>query len=225
MATKTKTPFEVLSQINLNDKVKIKPDKSKAKYISWSDAWAEVKKHYPTASWRIVNHFTGNGTDGGVELPYLSSPLGILVRTEVTIGGETQSMQLPVLDGANQALKEKPYTIETKYGQKTIKAATMFDVNSAIMRCLVKNLSLFGLGLYIYTDDTMPESNKPTPAKNQVREIITIDHELFPQVKAFVVSNAKKKDWQLIMKQLKSKYSISDKKVLEELTKAYKDAK
>lgn len=221
----TKSPFEVLSQINLNDKVKIKPDRSKSKYISWADAWAEVKKHYPKASWRILYHFTGNGADGGVDLPYLSTPLGILVRTEVTIGGETQSMQLPVLDGANNALKENPYTFETKYGQKTVKAATMFDINSSIMRCLVKNLSLFGLGLYIYTDDTMPESNKPKePAKNQVREVITLDHELFPQVKAYVQNYAKKREWQMIMKQLKTKYSISNKEVLDELTKTYQDA-
>jgi hypothetical protein len=223
MATKTKKPYEVLSQVNLNDKVKIKPNASKAKYITWADAWAEVKKHYPSASWEVVNYWAGN--DQGVNTPYLSTPLGIMVSTKVTIDGETQTMQLPVLDGGNNALKEIPYTIETKYGSKSIKSATMFDVNTSIMRCLVKNLSLFGLGLYIYTDDTMPESNTTEPAKNQVREVITINHELFPQVKAYVVANAKKKDWQLIMKQLKSKYSISDSKVLEELQKSYNDAK
>jgi hypothetical protein len=222
MATKTKKPYEVLSQINLNDKVKIKPNASKAKYITWADAWAEVKKHYPSASWEVVNYWAGN--DQGVNTPYLSTPLGIMVSTKVTIEGEVQTMQLPVLDGGNNALKEHTYTIETKYGSKSIKSATMFDVNTSIMRCLVKNLSLFGLGLYIYTDDTMPESNIE-PAKNQVREVITINHELFPQVKSYVVTNAKKKDWQLIMKQLKTKYSISDSKVLEELQKSYTNAK
>jgi len=223
MATKTKKPYEVLSQINLNDKVKIKPNASKAKYITWADAWAEVKKHYPSASWEVVNYWSGN--DKGVNTPYLSTPLGIMVSTKVTIEGETQTMQLPVLDGGNNALKEIPYTIETKYGSKSIKSATMFDVNTSIMRCLVKNLSLFGLGLYIYTDDTMPESNEKPPAKNQVREVITIDHELYPQVKAYVQRHANKKDWQLIMKQLKSKYSISGHIVLAELQKAYNDAK
>jgi hypothetical protein len=223
MATKTKKPYEVLSQVNLNDKVKIKPNASKAKYITWADAWAEVKKHYPSASWEVVNYWSGN--DQGVNTPYLSTPLGIMVSTKVTIEGEILSMQLPVLDGGNNALKESPYTIETKYGSKSIKAATMFDVNTSIMRCLVKNLSLFGLGLYIYTDDTMPESNTTDPAKNKVRQIITLEHELFPQVKSFVVTNAKKKDWQLIMKQLKTKYSISGNLILEELQKAYNDAK
>jgi hypothetical protein len=223
MATKTKTPFEVLSQVNLNDKVKVKPNASKAKYITWSDAWAEVKKHYPNANWEVQTYWSVN--ESGVHKPYLSTSLGIMVGTKVTIDGLTHTMQLPVLDSGNNALKEQPYTISTKYGSKSIKAATMFDINTSIMRCLVKNLSLFGLGLYIYTDDTMPESNEVAPAKNQVRSVITTDHELFPQVKQYVITNAKKKDWQLIMKQLKSKYSISDNKVLAELQKAYGNAK
>ena len=38
----------------------------------------------------------------------------------------------------------------------------MFDINKAIMRCLVKNLAMFGLGLYVYAgedlhnEETMP---------------------------------------------------------------------
>ena len=33
----------------------------------------------------------------------------------------------------------------------------MFDVNKAIMRCLVKNLAMFGLGLYVYAGEDLPE--------------------------------------------------------------------
>lgn len=33
----------------------------------------------------------------------------------------------------------------------------MFDVNKTIMRCLVKNLAMFGLGLYIYSGEDLPE--------------------------------------------------------------------
>ena len=32
----------------------------------------------------------------------------------------------------------------------------MFDINTAIMRCLVKNLAMFGLGLYIYAGEDLP---------------------------------------------------------------------
>ena len=33
----------------------------------------------------------------------------------------------------------------------------MFDVNKAIMRCLVKNLAMFGLGLYVYAGEDLPD--------------------------------------------------------------------
>ena len=39
----------------------------------------------------------------------------------------------------------------------------MFDVNKAIMRCLVKNLAMFGLGLYVYAGEDLPEDAAPQP--------------------------------------------------------------
>jgi hypothetical protein len=33
----------------------------------------------------------------------------------------------------------------------------MFDINKTIMRCLTKNLAMFGLGLYIYAGEDLPE--------------------------------------------------------------------
>ena len=56
--------------------------------------------------------------------------------------------------------KEQP-----EFFEKTVNAATMFDVNKAIMRCLVKNLAMFGLGLYIYAGEDLPESEQPEPAQ------------------------------------------------------------
>ena len=44
----------------------------------------------------------------------------------------------------------------------------MFDVNKAIMRCLTKNLAMFGLGLYIYAGEDLPEAEKKeTEKKNE----------------------------------------------------------
>ena len=34
----------------------------------------------------------------------------------------------------------------------------MFDINTAIMRCLTKNLAMFGLGHYIYAGEDLPKS-------------------------------------------------------------------
>ena len=36
----------------------------------------------------------------------------------------------------------------------------MFDVNKTVMRCLTKNLAMFGLGLYIYAGEDLPEGSE-----------------------------------------------------------------
>ena len=38
-------------------------------------------------------------------------------------------------------------------------------MNKAIMRCLVKNLAMFGLGLYVYAGEDLPEDAAPQPIK------------------------------------------------------------
>ena len=79
--------------------------------------------------------------------------------TKVTINGITKEMWLPVMDSKNKAMKKEPYTYTTKYGEKTVESATMFEINKTIMRCLVKNLAMFGLGLYIYAGEDLPEAD------------------------------------------------------------------
>ena len=142
--------INTLNGINVNEH---KEEKNGLSYLSWVWAWAEVKKNYPDAVYSIEK-FNG--------LPYVyDENTGYMVYTTVTIEGITHEMWLPVMDGANKAMKAKPYTYTVKrYGKeeaKTVAAATMFDVNKAIMRCLVKNLAMFGLGLYIYAGEDLPE--------------------------------------------------------------------
>jgi hypothetical protein len=48
------------------------------------------------------------------------------------------------------------YKYITKFGEKTVEKATMFEINTAIMRCLTKNLALFGLGINIYAGEDLP---------------------------------------------------------------------
>ena len=47
----------------------------------------------------------------------------------------------------------------------------MFDVNKAIMRCLTKNLAMFGLGLYIYAGEDLPETTKEDALKGMTEEL------------------------------------------------------
>ena len=158
--TKTNTVFKTLSAIDCRDKTE---KKNGLTYLSWSWAWGIVKENYPSANYEITMW------DGK---PYLyDEALGYLVQTTVSIDGEKISMQLPVMDGANKAQKAQKYTYKTKYGEKEVEAATMFDINTAIMRCLTKNLAMFGLGHYIYAGEDMPESveeqqPKQSPIKN-----------------------------------------------------------
>lgn len=150
-----KRVFEELSSLNVNEHTEKKEGLT---YLTWSWAWDEIKRHYPEASYTIWKNDRG--------LPYVYDELtGFMVYTSVTIEGVTHEMWLPVMDSKNKAMKAEPYTYKTKYGEKTVEPATMFDINKTIMRCLVKNLAMFGLGLYIYAGEDLPENDTDASSK------------------------------------------------------------
>jgi hypothetical protein len=199
--------FETLSAINVNDKVEKKKDLT---YLSWAWAWAEVKKAYPNASYSVMS-------DPRTDKPYFyDENLGYMVMTLVTIEGRTLEMWLPVMDGANQAMKSHSYEYSTRYGVKTVDAATMFDINKTLMRCLTKNLAMFGLGLYIYAGEDLPETSetpkvvapkKSAPTKTSKLTELAIDDENWNKVRTYVKANASN-GIDAIVSQLGRKYSI-----------------
>jgi hypothetical protein len=65
-------------------------------------------------------------------------------------------MQLFVMDWANNAMTNSPYNYSTKFWDKTVQKATMFEINTAIMRCITKNLAIFWLGINIYAGEDLP---------------------------------------------------------------------
>lgn len=139
--------FSELNNINVNGRTE---NKNGLTYLSWAWAWAEFKKVCPNAKYEVIK-FDGK--------PYIyDENLGYMCYTTVTVGDLTHEMWLPVMDSANKSMKAKPYTYTDRYGkEKTVNAATMFDINKTIMRCLTKNLAMFGLGLYIYAGEDLPE--------------------------------------------------------------------
>lgn len=158
---KKKSVFETLSAINCNEHTE---KKNGLTYLSWPYAWAEVKKAFPDASYEVLK-FDGK--------PYVNDDkFGIIVYTKVTIEGLTHEMWLPVMDGANNAMKSEPYTysVYDKFKKQTIEkrveAADMFDINKTIMRCLVKNLGMFGCGLYIYAGEDIPDAIDKTKSED-----------------------------------------------------------
>jgi len=205
--TKSLSVFERLSAINVNDKVEKKDNLT---YLSWAWAWSEVKKACPDASYKVGEITT-------------SERLGIMCNTEVTIEGETLTMWLPVMDSKNRAMKSESYTYSTKYGEKTVDAATMFDVNKTLMRCLVKNLAMFGLGIYIYAGEDLPESEsvqsnvQPEPKAESNKIKLELNDDNWGRVIKYATENkgigAKK-----IIESLSVKYQISP-SVKAEITK------
>lgn len=109
--------------------------KNNLTYLSWAWAWAEALKADPKATF-VVNMFDGkcymdiNGTG--------------MVWVTVTMFDKPMTCQLPVMD----------------YRNKPIPNPDAFAVNTAIMRCMTKALSLHGLGLYIYAGEDLPEEGK-----------------------------------------------------------------
>jgi hypothetical protein len=109
--------------------------KNNLTYLSWAWAWAEALKADPKATF-VVNMFDGkcymdiNGTG--------------MVWVTVTMFDKPMTCQLPVMD----------------YRNKPIPNPDAFAVNTAIMRCMTKALSLHGLGLYIYAGEDLPEEGR-----------------------------------------------------------------
>jgi hypothetical protein len=201
------TVFERLSAINVNDKVE---KKSNLTYLSWAWAWSEVKKACPDATYRI----------GAVDYDEV---LGFMCHTTVTIEGETLEMWLPVMDGANKSMLKTPYTYKGNAWEngkkvvveKTVESATSFDINKTIMRCLVKNLAMFGMGIYIYAGEDLPETPAtpiaPTPApatEEPQLEDLKKGSENWNKVIKYVTAN-KGLGMEKIGQQLNRKYKIS----------------
>lgn len=180
-ATEKQSIFSTLNAIDVNGHTeKKKTGSAELTYLSWPWAWAEIKKRYPEASYTIYRDEHNK--------PYIEDPdMGLMCYTTVTIEGQTHEMWLPVMDGANKAMKRTSYTyqvwdrINRKFVDKTVAAATMFDINKTIMRCLVKNIAMFGLGLYIYAGEDLPE----TPAEQQQSDPL---QEAFELIKPNILS-------------------------------------
>ena len=114
--------------------------KNNLTYLSWAWAWAEALKADANATYKVEMFgdkcfMDINGT--------------AMVFVTVAMFGKPMTCQLPVMD----------------YRNKAIPNPDAFAVNTAIMRCMTKALSLHGLGLYIYAGEDIPEGEaviKPT---------------------------------------------------------------
>ena len=171
--------IEKLLKTNVNEHTE---KKNGLTYLSWAWAWAEALKA-DSSAWYKIEMFGDkcfmdiNGT--------------AMVFVTVTMYGKPMTCQLPVMD----------------YRNKAIPNPDAFAVNTAIMRCMTKALSLHGLGLYIYAGEDLPEgeSDEGTPDENRMMDYIaaiedttTVDELKNIYIEAFAACDGNKA-WQTRM--------------------------
>ena len=139
--------IEVLLKTNVNEHTEKKKDLT---YLSWAWAWAEALKADPKATYK-VEMFDGKC--------YMEINGTAMVWVTVTMFDKPMTCQLPVMDSSNKAIPLKGYTAVSKYGKEYRVECDAFAVNTAIMRCMTKALSLHGLSLYIYAGEDLPEED------------------------------------------------------------------
>jgi hypothetical protein len=138
--------IENLLKTNVNEHTE---KKNGLTYLSWAWAWAEALKA-DSSAWYKIEMFG--------DKCYMDINGTAMVFVTVTMYGKPMTCQLPVMD----------------YRNKAIPNPDAFAVNTAIMRCMTKALSLHGLGLYIYAGEDLPEgeSDEGTPDESKMLDYI-----------------------------------------------------
>ncbi len=117
-------------------KIELKTDKKIGlTYVSWAEAWQELKKLYPTANSKVYETPTG--------MFYWTDGKPCWVKVGVTVEGFEHIEYYPVMD-----LKNKSVSYEN---------VTSSEVNKAIQRGITKAIARHGLGLYVYNGEDYPE--------------------------------------------------------------------
>lgn len=146
-----KNIFETLNNIDVSNKVK---EKGGLTYLSWSSAWAEVKKKYPEATYRIIPQIDESGN---TRFWHDDGKTG-WVEVCVTIEDISHTEVLAIMDFKNKSIPAENIT--------------SVDANKSLKRCLVKALAMHGLGLYIYEGEDLPEeASKLLDLQNEVAEL------------------------------------------------------
>lgn len=132
-----KNYFQELNDIDVS---KYSEKKQGLTYLSWSFAWAEIKKRYPNAQDKIYERVVD---EYGNTVNYFTDGKTCWVKVGVTVNDIEHIVELPVMDNRNKSIP--------------LEQVTSMDVNKAIQRCMTKAIAKHGLGLYIYNGEDLPE--------------------------------------------------------------------
>ena len=123
-----KTVWQTLSAIDCSKQIEKKGNLS---YLSWAWAWAALMEHFPASSYTVLE-------------PTVHSDGTYTVNISVTVSdgakAADRTMWLPVMDHRNHAIANP----------------SARQISDTTMRCLVKCIAMFGLGLYIYAGEDIP---------------------------------------------------------------------
>jgi hypothetical protein len=170
--------WDTLSRVNVNEYTDTKGENTQLTYLSWASGWDILMRYYPQATYKY--------------LPRIKYPDGTEeVICVVDIEGNSREMSLPVMNYAN----------------KPIANPNSWQVNTAKMRCLVKCIAMFGLALYIYRGEDLPDEDKTV-------EVNVIDKDLLK------LEQAKKKDKKQVFETLFKEDKINEKTSPTQLAKA-----
>tara|TARA_R110002020_G_scaffold245766_3_gene459471 strand:+ start:10130 stop:10747 length:618 start_codon:yes stop_codon:yes gene_type:complete len=174
MPTTKKSTFDTLYAVNVSDKIE---KKGSLDYLSWASAWAEVKKVYPTVTYRVYEN-------DAYSINYFHDGKYAYVKVGVTIDELEHINYLPVMDYRNKSIP--------------LDKLTSMDVNTAIQRCLTKAIALHGLGLSIYNGEDISKEvvevvdSKPKPkakAKATTSKDLSISQENWTKVLTWAKQN------------------------------------
>lgn len=144
--------FETLYKIDVSKKIEKKGNLS---YLSWSWAWAELKKVCPNAEYTVYENPQGWN--------YFTDGKTAWVKTGVKIDGLEYIEYLPIMDFKNKSIP--------------VGNITSMDVNKTIQRSITKAIARHGLGLTIYAGEDLPEDyevSKAETPRNQPRKAPTV---------------------------------------------------
>jgi len=127
-----------LSAIDISEYVQKKQGLT---YLPWASAWTLMMQYAPHAQYTFGPERTW--PDGSME-----------VTCTVHVGDYARTMQLPVMDHRNRAIKNPD----------------AMAINTARQRCMVKCLALFGLGMPLYRGEDV---DAPVAASQPAVETLT----------------------------------------------------
>jgi hypothetical protein len=200
MSEKSKSVFETLNAINVNERTETK---NKLTYLSWAWAWQIVKQNYPTSTYTIYEDNDG--------LFYHSDGRSAWVKTGVTIEGIEHIEYLPVFDFRNNSVP--------------LEKLTSTDVNKTIQRSLTKAIARHGLGLYIYAGEDLPQYDNTAedikPSEKPKRIKLDIGDENWDVVLNYVAKMKDTQSFEDSIKNLQTKYDTITGKPKAELKKTH----